>query len=153
MKNLAKSYLCMVVPFSVQIQAFYRQNPNHKDPGEIGGANAPPNSLTLPRKRGLGRGQGVARWPHPVGGSPRFLPLTLSGVGFALWLRDFEEMVVDLCFNWSILRGFFSTSFQPLDFVLIQWVRINSDLIQNWWALGSFLFISLKIGPANKSNN
>ena len=62
----------------------------------------------------------MARWPHPVGGSPRRLVLSLSGVGFAVWLRDFEEMAVDLCFNRLILRGFFSTGFQPLDFALIQ---------------------------------
>ena len=47
----------MFVPFSANILAFYRQNPNHQDPGEIGGANAPPNSPTKQRKRGLGRGK------------------------------------------------------------------------------------------------
>ena len=55
MKNLAKSYLCMVVHFSAQILAFYRHKPSKEDPGEIGGANAPPNSATMPRKRGPSR--------------------------------------------------------------------------------------------------
>ena len=36
----------MVIPLCVQILAFYRHNPHEEDPGEIGGANAPPNSLT-----------------------------------------------------------------------------------------------------------
>ena len=64
MENKAKSYLCMVVPFSVQILAFYRHNSHEEDPGEIGGANAPPNSPTKPRKRGFGR-VSAATWPHP----------------------------------------------------------------------------------------
>ena len=63
MENWAKSYLCMVVPFSVQILPFYRQKPNLQDPMKIGGANAPPNSLTEPRKRGSGRVSAARVWP------------------------------------------------------------------------------------------
>ena len=46
-------------------------------------------------------------------------------------------------FNRSILRGFFSTSFQPLDFALILWARINSDLIQNFGGLWAHFSSSL----------
>ena len=45
----------MVVHFSAKVQAFYRHKPNNQDPGELGGANAPPNSPRLPRKRGFCR--------------------------------------------------------------------------------------------------
>ena len=45
----------MVVQFQHRECPFIGQKPNNQDPGEIGGANAPPNSPTLPRKRGLGR--------------------------------------------------------------------------------------------------
>ena len=63
MKSLAKSYLCMVVHFSAQILPFYRQKPSMQDPGEIGGANAPPNSPTMPRKRGFCRVSVARVWP------------------------------------------------------------------------------------------
>ena len=146
----------MVVPFSVQILAFYRHNPHEEDPGEIGVANAPPNSPTLPWKRGLGRVSAARVWP---GGHTLLVDLP----GFSLWLYlelvvQFESRIATkwpwiLGFNRSILRGFFSTSFQPLDFSLICWAQINSDLIQNSGGLlGSFLFISLRNGPANKLN-
>ena len=53
----------MVVPFSAQILPFYRQKPNVQDPGEIGGANAPPNSPTKPQKRDFGRVSAARVWP------------------------------------------------------------------------------------------
>ena len=52
MKTRLNPIFAWVVPFSVQILLFYRQKPNLQDPMKIGGANAPPNSLTKPRKRG-----------------------------------------------------------------------------------------------------
>ena len=125
-------------PFSAQVQAFYRQNPNQKNPREIGGANTPPNSPTKPWKRGLGRVSAARVWP---GGHT----LLVGCPGFALWLYlelvfQFESWILTkwpciLGFNRSILRGFFSIDFQPLDFALIYWVRINSDLIQNFSGL------------------
>ena len=63
MKNLAKSYLCLVVPFLVQMRAFYRQKPNLKDPGKSGGANAPPTEFKQPRKRDFGRVSAARVWP------------------------------------------------------------------------------------------
>ena len=77
MENLAKSYLCMVVQFSAQRLPFYRQKPNKQDPGEIGRANAPPNSPTMPRKPGLGRVSAARVWP---GGHT----LLVGQLGFAL---------------------------------------------------------------------
>ena len=122
MENLAKSYLCIVVPFSANILAFYRQNPNHQDPGEIVGANAPPNSTTKPRKCGFGRVSAARVWP---GGHT--LLVGLPGFTFCFYLQlvfSFESRIVTkwpliLGFNRSILRGFFSTGFQHLDFALI----------------------------------
>ena len=146
----------MVVHFSAQIMAFYRHKPNNQDPGEVGGANAPPNSPRLPRKRSPSRVFAARVWP---GGHT----LLVGQPGFSLWLylelvSSFGSQILTkwpriLGFNRSILRGFFSTGFQPLDVALILWVRINSDLIQNSGGLlGSFLFISLRIRPANKLN-
>ena len=128
----------MVVPFSAQVQAFYRQKPSMQDPGEIGGANAPPNSPTLPRKRGFCRVSAARVWPDGH-------TLLVGRYGVSFWLYplldfQFESRSVTkwpwiLGFNRSILRGFFSTDFQPLDFALIYWVWINSDLIQNFGGL------------------
>ena len=75
MKNLAKSYLCMVVHFQHKEWPFIGKNPNHQDPGEIGGANAPPNTPTLPRKRGLGRVSAARVWP---GGHTLLVGLSVS---------------------------------------------------------------------------
>ena len=71
----------MIVPFSVKIHAFYREKPNLQDPGEIGGANAPPNSTTKPRKRGFGRISAARVWP---GGHTLFVGL--PGISFCLYL-------------------------------------------------------------------
>ena len=112
----------MVVPFSVQILAFYRQNPNLQDKMKIGGANAPPNSITEPRKRGFGRVSAVFLWP-----CGHILLVELPDFASCIYLQldfQFESGIVTkwpliLGFNRSILRGFFSTGFQPLDFALI----------------------------------
>ena len=130
----------MVVSFSVQILTFYRQKPNLQDPREIGGANAPPNSTTKPRKRGFCRVFAARVCP---GGHT--LLVGRPGIPLCFYLElvsSFESRILTkwpwiLGFNRSILRGFFSTGFPPLDFALIYLVRINSDLIQNlvgFWA-------------------
>ena len=55
MKNWTKSYLSMVILIFSENPAFYRQKPRGERCEKIGGANAPPNSLTKPRKCGFGR--------------------------------------------------------------------------------------------------
>ena len=107
----------MVVPFSVQILPFYRHKPNLQERIKIGGANAPPNSITEPRKRGFGRVSAALLWP---GGHSLLVELP----GFAFWFYlqlDFSfksgnltKWPLILGFNRSIQRGFFSTGFQPL---------------------------------------
>ena len=42
------------------------------------------------------RGQGVARWPHPGGGTPWFHDMTLSLAGFAVLGPGFDETSFDL---------------------------------------------------------
>ena len=112
----------MVVPFSAQVQAFYREKPNNQDPGEVGGANAPPNSPTKPRKRDLGRVSAARVWPDGhtllVGFSRSFFCLYLQFVS-SFGSRILTKWPWILGFNRSILRGFFLTGFQPLDFALI----------------------------------
>ena len=94
-----------------------------QDPGEIGGANAPPNSPTLPRKRGLGRVSAARVWP---GGHTLLVGLPgLTSCFYLQLVSSFESGILTkwpwiFGFNRSILRGFFSTGFQPLDFALIQ---------------------------------
>ena len=61
----------------------------------------------------------MARWPHHVGGALWEFLLYLSLSGFFVGVLDSDEMAFDFGFNRSILRGFFSTGFQPLDFALI----------------------------------
>ena len=146
----------MVVPFSVQILAFYRQNPHEENHGKIGGANAPPTTFKQPRKRGFGRVSAARVWP---GGHTLLVDFPAFFCCFYIQLVfSFESSIVTkwpwiLGFNRSILRGFFSTGFQPLDFALIHRVRINSDLIQDlvgFWA--QFSSLSFRNGPANKLN-
>ena len=89
---------------------------------KVGGANALPNSPTEPRKRGFGRVSAARVWP---GGHT--LLVGLPGFAFCFYLQlvvQFESRIATkwpwiLGFNRSILRGFFSTDFQPLDFALI----------------------------------
>ena len=118
----------------MQLLAFYRHNPHEEDPGEIGGANAPPNSTTKPRKRGLGRVSAARVWPPSRVSAARVWPgghtLLVGFPAFSLCFNlqlvfSFESSIVTkwpviLGFNRSILRGFFSTGSQPLDFALIQ---------------------------------
>ena len=78
MKNLAKSYLCMVVHFQRKEWPFIGKKISVQDPGEIGGANAPPNSPTKPRKRGFGLVSVARVWP---GGHTLLVGLP----GFEFW--------------------------------------------------------------------
>ena len=117
---------------------FIVQNAGMQDPGEVGEANASPNTPTKPRKCGPSRVSTARVWPgghtllvgHP-GSFVWLYPLLVSS--FELQLSTKWSWI--LGFNRSILRGIFSTGFQPLDFALIQWVRFNSDLIQNFGGL------------------
>ena len=105
-------------PFSVQILPFYRPKPNLQDPGEIGGANAPPNSPTKLRKRSLGRVSAARVWP---GGHN--LLVGLPGFPFCFYLQlvsSFESRILTkwpwiLGFNRSILKD----SSQPVFNLLI----------------------------------
>ena len=56
----------MVVHFQHKDWPFIGKKPSVQDPGEIGGANAPPNSPTLPRKRGLGRVFAARVWQMAI---------------------------------------------------------------------------------------
>ena len=107
----------MVVQFQHNNCPFIGQKPNNQNPGEVGGANAPPNSPTKPRKRGFGRVFAARVWPdghtllvgHP--GSFFWLyPLLVSS--FDPWILTKWPWI--LGFNRSILRGFFSTGFNLL---------------------------------------
>ena len=53
----------MVLHFQHKEWPFIGKKPSLQDPGEIGGANAPPNFPTLPRKCGLGRVSAARVWP------------------------------------------------------------------------------------------
>ena len=104
-------------PFSVHIMAFYRQKPNHQDPGEVGGVHAPPNSPRLPRKRGPSRVSAARVWPDG-----HILLVGLSGGFFWLYpllVLSFELRILTkwpwiFGFNRSILREFFSNGFNLL---------------------------------------
>ena len=88
----------MVVPFSVKILAFYRQKPNLQDPGEIGGANAPPNSTTKPRKRGFGRVSAARVWP---GGHT--LLVGLPGFEFWFYLGLVLQFSSEILKKWPLI--------------------------------------------------
>ena len=108
----------MVVPFCSAESSIYRQNPNREYPAKIGGANAPPTDFKQPRNAA-----GTA-FLRPGGHT---LLVGRPGIPFCFYLQlvsSFESSIVMkwpwiLGFNRSILRGFFSTGFQPLDFALI----------------------------------
>ena len=81
---------------------------------KIGGANAPPNSPTEPRKRGFGRVSAARVWP-----SGHTLLVGLPGFSTCLYLQvdlQFKSGILKkwpliLGFNRSIQGGFFSTGF------------------------------------------
>ena len=140
----------MVVPFSVQILPFYRQKPNLQDPGKIGGANAPPNSLTKPRKRGFGRVSAARVWP---GGHT--LLVGLPGISFFLYLGLDLQFSSEILKKWPLIftstDRFWEDSSQPVFNVLILPWFTEFELIQNlvgFWA--HFSSLSLRNGSANK---
>ena len=112
----------MIVHFQHKEWPFIGKKPSMLDPGEIGGANAPPNSPTMLRKRGFCRVSAAKVWPDG-----HTLLVGQSGISFCIYLQfvsSFDSRILTkwpwiLGFNRSILRGFFSTGFQPLDFALI----------------------------------
>ena len=107
----------MVVPIFSENPTFYRQKPRGERCEKIGGANAPPNSLTKPRKCGFGRVSAARVWP---GGHT--LLVVLPGFSICIYLYlDLQFMSgiltkwpLILGFNRSTQEGFFSTGFQPL---------------------------------------
>ena len=112
----------MVVPFSVQILPFYRQKPNLQESMKIGGANAPPNSITEPRKRGFGHFSAAFLWP--VG---HILLVELPGFAYCIYLQlDFQFESAILA-KWPLIFAstdrFWEDSSQPVfnlsDFALI----------------------------------
>ena len=122
MENLAKFYLCMVLPFSVQILPFYRQKPNLQERIKIGGANAPPNSITEPRKRGFGRVSAARVWPDG-----HTLLVELPGFSFWLYLQLDLQFKSEILTKWPLIFAstdrFWEDSSQPVfnlsDFALI----------------------------------
>ena len=72
---------------------------------KIGGANAPPNSLTKPRKHGFGRVSAARVWP---GGHT--LLVGLPGLAFWLYLQlDFQfesEIVTKWPLNFALTDRF-----------------------------------------------
>ena len=118
MKNWTKSYLCMVVPFSMQILPFYRQKPNLQERIKIGGANAPPNSLTKLQKRGFGCVSAARVWPSGH-------TLLVEFPGFAFWLY----LQLDFSFKSGILTKWPFPWLQPIDSGRILLNRFSTSLI------------------------
>ena len=59
MQNL----ILVFAAFCLAERGIYSQKPYNHDPGEVGGANAPPNSPRLPQKRGFCRIFAALVWP------------------------------------------------------------------------------------------
>ena len=87
MKNLANSYLCIIVHFAQLKPVFIGKTLTGKIPQRLG-------EQTLPQQKSNSRGN-AARWPHPVGGLLWYRLLTLSGVGFSVGVRDSDEMALE----------------------------------------------------------
>ena len=108
----------MVVPFSVQILPFYRPKPRGKRCEKIGGANAPPNSLTKPRKCSFGRVFAALVWP---GGHTQLVEIPYLMIFlyfllvFSFLLQDLTKQPLIVGFNRLIQGGFFSTGFNLSD--------------------------------------
>ena len=61
------------------------------------------------------RGSGVARWPHPNGGTPRFVDSPISSTGFLVSAPGFDETAFDCWLQLLDLERFISTSFNLSD--------------------------------------
>ena len=81
----------MVVHFQHKEWPFIGKKPSMQKPGEIGGANAPLNSPTLPRIRGFCRVSAARVWPDG-----HTLLVGLSGVFF--WLYPLLVLSLELGF-------------------------------------------------------
>ena len=145
MENLAKSYLCMVVPFSANILAFYRQNPNHQDPGEIRGANAPPNSPTS-------RGNAArAAFPRPGCGQVATPCWSVSPVSRSAFIFSwFSRLIPGLWRNglWflALTDRFWEDSSQPVSNLLIlPWFTECELILISFRILVGFGLISLHL--------
>ena len=62
-KKISAKFNPSLRPFCLAERGIYSQKPNNHDPGEVGGANAPPNSPRLPGKRGYCRVSAARVWP------------------------------------------------------------------------------------------
>ena len=103
----------MVVPFYSENPAFYRQKPSGERREKIGGANAPPNSLTKPRKYGFGRVSVARVWP---GGHTQLVVLPSFSICINLQLDlQFKSEILT---KWPLIFGFnrliWDDSFQPV---------------------------------------
>ena len=103
----------MVVSFFVQILSFYRQKPNLQDKMKIGGANAPPNSITEPRKRDFGRVSAAFLWP---GGHS--LLVELPGFASCIYLQLDFQFESGILTKWPLIfastNRFWEDSSQPV---------------------------------------
>ena len=109
---ILSSILCLVVPIYSENPTFYRQKPRGERCEKIGGANAPPNSLTKPRECGFGRVSVARVWPggHTLlGCSPAsrfvfiFSWICSLSLGFwrnGLWSLASTDRFVGICSNW-----------------------------------------------------
>jgi len=108
----------MVVPFSVQILPFYRQKPNLQERIKIEGANAPPNSITEPRKQGFGRVFAAFLWPDG-----HSLLVELPGFAFWLYLQLDFSFKSRILMKWPLIFAstdrFWEDSSQPVFNLLI----------------------------------
>ena len=74
---------------------YYREKSDGRGRRKIGGANALPITLTLPQKRG----PGVATWPHPNRGGPRFGDSPISSASFLVSAPGCVKTTFDFGFN------------------------------------------------------
>ena len=63
-------------------RGIYSQKLKNQDPGNVGGANAPPTESVWPQKCGLGHVSAALVWPHQRGGGPLFEVGLASPAGF-----------------------------------------------------------------------
>ena len=101
MKNWTKSYLCMIVPIFSENPAFYRQKLRGERCEKIWGANAPPNSLTKPRKRGFCRILTARVWP---GGHT--LLVVLLNFSICIYLQLDLQFKSGILTKWPLILGF-----------------------------------------------
>ena len=112
----------MVVLFFSAQTSIYKEKPQGGNPGKIEGANAPPNSLTKPRKCGFGRVSAARVWPPG-----HTLLVELPGFSFWLYLQLDLQFKSGILTKWPLIFAstdrFWEDSSQPVfnlsDFALI----------------------------------